>query len=92
MKPQSILREPARGYRNFLIALLILRICSYFMLSDSIVVVQAMKAIARDTLPLSPTERYYPQRAMLDGIANSEDIQEGVASLKEKRPPRFTGR
>jgi hypothetical protein len=52
MKPQSILREPARGYRNFLIALLILRICSYFMLSDSIVVVQAMKAGLRAGLSL----------------------------------------
>ncbi|MBK9317661.1 MAG: O-antigen ligase family protein [Bacteroidetes bacterium] len=52
MKPQSVLREPASGYRNFLIALLILRICSYFMLSDSIMVVQAMKAGLRAGLSL----------------------------------------
>ncbi len=55
-------------------------------------VVQAMKSIARNTLPRSPTEQYYPQRVMLDGISNSADIQEGVASFREKRPAKFTGR
>ena len=55
-------------------------------------VVQAMKSIARSTLPRSSTELYNPQREMLEGIARSADLQEGVASFKEKRQARFTGR
>lgn len=52
MKSHSLFREPAKGYRIFLILLLALRICSYFMLSDAIEVVQALKAGLRVALTL----------------------------------------
>jgi len=55
-------------------------------------VVRAMKSIARSTLTPSSSERYYHQREVLEGIARSADLQEGVASFREKRPARFTGR
>ncbi|WP_028603004.1 enoyl-CoA hydratase/isomerase family protein [Ottowia thiooxydans] len=54
-------------------------------------VVQAMKSIASGTLPVSPSAQHYPQRAMLERIATSHDVKEGVASFKEKRAPKFTG-
>ncbi|MGY6273647.1 enoyl-CoA hydratase/isomerase family protein [Achromobacter denitrificans] len=55
-------------------------------------VVQAMKSISRSVLPRSSTEQYYPQRVMLDNIANSSDLREGVAAFRERRDPRFSGK
>ena len=55
-------------------------------------VVQAIKNISRSVLPKSSTELYYPQHVALDRIARSADKEEGVASFRERRPPKFTGR
>ena len=41
---QSWMREPAKAFRMFLVVVLALRIVSYFMLSDSLFMVQAIKS------------------------------------------------
>lgn len=55
-------------------------------------VVQAMKRLALDTLPDNPVASYYRQKHMLDGIAQSVDLQEGLAAMRGKRNPNFRGR
>ena len=55
-------------------------------------VVQAMKLLALETLPRNPMAAHYPHRQMLQGIASSLDMTEGVTAFRDKRPPQFEGR
>ena len=55
-------------------------------------VVQAMKHLALETLSRNPMAAYYLHRQMLQGIASSLDMTEGVAAFRDKRPPQFEGR
>ncbi|MFA5488242.1 MAG: enoyl-CoA hydratase-related protein [Candidimonas sp.] len=55
-------------------------------------VVRTMKHLALKTLPTSPMDEFYPQKRMLEAIAKSQDAEEGVRAVKEKRTPKFTGR
>jgi O-antigen ligase len=51
--PGLMTREPAKGYRTFLVVILALRIISYYMLGDSVVFVQAFKSILRISLTVT---------------------------------------
>lgn len=54
-------------------------------------VIQSMKAIAMQTLPKGPIESNFVQQQMLDAIRRSADAKEGIAALREARPPQFKG-
>ena len=55
-------------------------------------VLSAIKRFVGEVNPKGPSERAGIARRDTEAILDSEDKLEGIASFKEKREPKFTGR
>jgi len=59
---------------------------------NSPMVLRLFKRFAADVLPKGPVEKSVAAFRELDVLANSADFQEGLAALREERPPVFQGK
>lgn len=62
------------------------------MATHAPLVMGMLKRFANDVLPKSPVEKGAFALRETEAVFGSADFQEGLASLKEKRPPSFIGR
>lgn len=53
---------------------------------------RALKTLARDTLVKGPVENAFAHSLMLQGIRTSQDYEEGLSAINQKRQPNFIGR